>query len=162
MTFEFCLPTRATTVTAGPDWLHEVKYGGHRLRLERDDRGTVNSGHFRNERDRPTRQLFSLASRKRVSGAGFCSRTLRLSTVVVVYSVDPKRDSSLAKTQIRQHAGNGKLSKSEAEEIWIQFAVPCRSSAGCWCEVCWRPSHVRNGAFERALHRGRSTLLRTS
>ena len=27
-TFEFCLPTRATVVPSGPDWLHEVKYDG--------------------------------------------------------------------------------------------------------------------------------------
>jgi hypothetical protein len=24
--FDFCLPTGAKTVPAGPDWLHEVKY----------------------------------------------------------------------------------------------------------------------------------------
>ena len=34
--FEFCLPTRSTTVPDTPDWLHEVKYDGYRLRLERD------------------------------------------------------------------------------------------------------------------------------
>jgi bifunctional non-homologous end joining protein LigD len=34
--FEFCLPTKGTTVPDGPDWLHEVKYDGYRLRLERD------------------------------------------------------------------------------------------------------------------------------
>jgi bifunctional non-homologous end joining protein LigD len=34
--FEFCLPTKATTVPSGPDWLHEVKYDGYRLRVERD------------------------------------------------------------------------------------------------------------------------------
>jgi bifunctional non-homologous end joining protein LigD len=34
--FEFCLPTSATAVPSGPDWLHEVKYDGYRLRLERD------------------------------------------------------------------------------------------------------------------------------
>jgi ATP-dependent DNA ligase len=34
--FEFCLPTRATTVPDGPDWLHEIKYDGYRLRVERD------------------------------------------------------------------------------------------------------------------------------
>lgn len=34
--FEFCLPTKGTTVPNGPDWLHEVKYDGYRLRLERD------------------------------------------------------------------------------------------------------------------------------
>jgi bifunctional non-homologous end joining protein LigD len=33
---EFCLPTKATTVPDTPDWLHEVKYDGYRLRLERD------------------------------------------------------------------------------------------------------------------------------
>jgi hypothetical protein len=35
-TFKFCLPTTATTVPDGPDWLHEIKYDGYRLRLERD------------------------------------------------------------------------------------------------------------------------------
>jgi ATP dependent DNA ligase domain len=34
--FEFCIPTRSTIVPDGPDWLHEVKYDGYRLRLERD------------------------------------------------------------------------------------------------------------------------------
>src|SRR5215470_13206536 len=31
--FEFCLPTKATTVPSGPDWLHD---DGYRLRVERD------------------------------------------------------------------------------------------------------------------------------
>jgi ATP-dependent DNA ligase len=35
-TFDFCIPTRATTVPDTLDWLHEVKYDGYRLRLERD------------------------------------------------------------------------------------------------------------------------------
>jgi ATP-dependent DNA ligase len=35
-TFEFCLPTKATAVPNGPDWLHEIKYDGYRLRVERD------------------------------------------------------------------------------------------------------------------------------
>jgi bifunctional non-homologous end joining protein LigD len=34
--FEFCLPTRGTTVPSSPDWLHEVKYDGYRLRVERN------------------------------------------------------------------------------------------------------------------------------
>ena len=36
MRFEFCLPTRATVVPSAPEWFHEVKYDGYRLRLERD------------------------------------------------------------------------------------------------------------------------------
>jgi ATP-dependent DNA ligase len=36
MRFEFCLPTRAQVVPAAPEWYHEVKYDGYRLRLERD------------------------------------------------------------------------------------------------------------------------------
>jgi bifunctional non-homologous end joining protein LigD len=36
LSFEFCLPTRATAVPDGPDWVHEVKSDGYRLRLERD------------------------------------------------------------------------------------------------------------------------------
>jgi ATP-dependent DNA ligase len=34
--FDFCIPTRSTSVPTGPDWFHEVKYDGYRLRLERD------------------------------------------------------------------------------------------------------------------------------
>ena len=34
--FEFCLPTRSTSVPNTPDWLHEIKYDGYRLRVERD------------------------------------------------------------------------------------------------------------------------------
>jgi ATP-dependent DNA ligase len=34
--FEFCIPTRGTAVPAAPEWYHEVKYDGYRLRLERD------------------------------------------------------------------------------------------------------------------------------
>ncbi len=51
--FEFCLPTRSTTVPSGPDWLHEVKYDGYRLRLERDGdrvRLITRSGHNWTER----------------------------------------------------------------------------------------------------------------
>jgi len=33
--FDFCLPTKATIVPATPDWLHEIKYNGYRLRVER-------------------------------------------------------------------------------------------------------------------------------
>ncbi|WP_438265057.1 hypothetical protein [Bradyrhizobium commune] len=34
--FEFCLPTAAKTVPDGPDWIHEIKYDGYRLRVERN------------------------------------------------------------------------------------------------------------------------------
>ena len=34
--FEFCIPIAGTKVPAGPEWLHEIKYDGFRLRVERD------------------------------------------------------------------------------------------------------------------------------
>ena len=34
--FEFCLPTTGIKVPAAPEWLHEIKYDGFRLRVERD------------------------------------------------------------------------------------------------------------------------------
>lgn len=34
--FDFCLPTKSTTVPAGSGWLDELKYDGSRIRLERD------------------------------------------------------------------------------------------------------------------------------
>jgi bifunctional non-homologous end joining protein LigD len=35
MPIEFCLPTFGKAVPSGPDWLHEIKYDGYRLRVER-------------------------------------------------------------------------------------------------------------------------------
>ncbi len=34
--FEFCLPTTGKSVPSGPEWFHEIKYDGYRLRLDRD------------------------------------------------------------------------------------------------------------------------------
>jgi ATP-dependent DNA ligase len=34
--FDFCLPTTVKAVPDRPDWLHEIKYDGYRLRVERD------------------------------------------------------------------------------------------------------------------------------
>lgn len=34
--FDFCLPTVGKAAPAGPEWFHEIKYDGYRLRLERD------------------------------------------------------------------------------------------------------------------------------
>ena len=35
--FEFCLPTMGKAVPAAPEWFHEIKFDGYRLRLERRD-----------------------------------------------------------------------------------------------------------------------------
>jgi bifunctional non-homologous end joining protein LigD len=32
----FCIPPAKTAAPAGPDWIHEVKYDGYRLRVERN------------------------------------------------------------------------------------------------------------------------------
>ena len=34
--YEFCIPAKSTAVPDGDSWLHEIKYDGYRLRLERD------------------------------------------------------------------------------------------------------------------------------
>src|SRR5438552_3066435 len=34
--FEPCIPTRATTVPTGADWLHEIKHDGYRLIVRRE------------------------------------------------------------------------------------------------------------------------------
>jgi hypothetical protein len=36
MLYTFALPIKADKVPAGPDWLHEVKYDGHRMMLIRE------------------------------------------------------------------------------------------------------------------------------
>ena len=33
---EFCIPTAKKVVPSGPDWFHEIKYDGYRLRVERN------------------------------------------------------------------------------------------------------------------------------
>ena len=34
--FEFCRPTSAKVVPAAPEWFHEIKYDGYRMRIERE------------------------------------------------------------------------------------------------------------------------------
>ena len=34
--FEFCITTRGTEVPGRPEWLHEIKYDGYRIRVERE------------------------------------------------------------------------------------------------------------------------------
>jgi bifunctional non-homologous end joining protein LigD len=34
--FEFCIPTRGTSVPAGQEWFHEIKYDGFRMLVQRD------------------------------------------------------------------------------------------------------------------------------
>ena len=34
--FDFCIPIAAKAVPSGPEWCHEIKYDGHRVRLEHD------------------------------------------------------------------------------------------------------------------------------
>jgi bifunctional non-homologous end joining protein LigD len=36
MLYAFSLPTKADTVPAGPDWLHEIKFDGYRMMLIRE------------------------------------------------------------------------------------------------------------------------------
>jgi ATP-dependent DNA ligase len=35
-TFEFCIPAKGITVPSGPEYLHEIKYDGYRVRVERN------------------------------------------------------------------------------------------------------------------------------
>jgi ATP-dependent DNA ligase len=34
--YELCIPTAGVKVPSGPEWLHEIKYDGYRLRVERN------------------------------------------------------------------------------------------------------------------------------
>jgi bifunctional non-homologous end joining protein LigD len=34
--FEFCIPTKGVKAPAGAEWLHEIKFDGYRLRVERN------------------------------------------------------------------------------------------------------------------------------
>src|ERR1700723_1752074 len=39
--FQPCIPTRASKVPAGPDWIHEIKHDGYRLIVQKTDRKRV-------------------------------------------------------------------------------------------------------------------------
>jgi hypothetical protein len=34
--FDFCIPTWGTKIPHTPDWLHEIRYDGYRVRVERE------------------------------------------------------------------------------------------------------------------------------
>jgi ATP-dependent DNA ligase len=36
MLYAFSLPTKADKVPGGPDWLHEIKYDGYRMKIIRE------------------------------------------------------------------------------------------------------------------------------
>lgn len=38
MLYKPCIPTRGTKVPSAPDWIHEIKYDGYRLIVQRDDK----------------------------------------------------------------------------------------------------------------------------
>jgi bifunctional non-homologous end joining protein LigD len=44
--FEFCLPTNGNKVPAGPEWFHEIKQDGFRIRVERDRVRLISRGGY--------------------------------------------------------------------------------------------------------------------
>jgi len=65
MRFDFCIPTRGAKVPHTPDWLHEIKYDGYRLRVERDgDRVRLHPQRLRLD------QALSMDRRGMMVGAG--------------------------------------------------------------------------------------------
>jgi bifunctional non-homologous end joining protein LigD len=44
--FKFCIPTRSTTVSDSPDWLHEIKHDGYRLEREGDHVRLITKGGY--------------------------------------------------------------------------------------------------------------------
>jgi bifunctional non-homologous end joining protein LigD len=63
--FEFCLPTAAKAVPVGPDWIHEIKYDGYRLRVERQgDRPAVHEERPRLDQALPLDRRGALKNRE--------------------------------------------------------------------------------------------------
>jgi ATP-dependent DNA ligase len=56
--FDFCIPIRGTKVPSSPDWLHEIKYDGYRVRLEREgDRARLFSRNGYDPKSRSWKQV---------------------------------------------------------------------------------------------------------
>jgi len=118
-TFEFCLPTKSTAVPDGPDWLHEIKYDGYRLRLERDDKRVrlITRGGY-NWADRyPWIVEAALKNRHRIqtgpdSRPGFCQR---------VWTMAPISGSTFAKDGCRRSlAGRFGISTVSAKLLQVR------------------------------------------
>ena len=107
-----CLPTRAPSPPAGPDWLHEIKHDGFRMIVWRDgERVRVISCHGRDWGDR----FLGLSLRSRrlrcargESTDGWCSKvyTVRAGVdhVVMERSIEAARAPRAAMTPLRRRA----------------------------------------------------------
>ena len=67
--FAPCLPTRATKVPTGPDWIHEIKHDGFRLIIQREDQRV--RLFTRNGRDWTDRYPFIVEAASRIRAGSF-------------------------------------------------------------------------------------------
>ena len=82
--FDFCIPTRGTKVPSSPDWLHEIKYDGYRLRVERNgDRVRLIT---RNGHDWTNRYpwIVEAALKNRQKHSSMARRSFSVSTVFLI------------------------------------------------------------------------------
>jgi bifunctional non-homologous end joining protein LigD len=76
--FDFCIPTRGTKVPHTPDWLHEIKYDGYRLWVERDGNRVCLIARNGYDRTKRCPWIVEAALKNRVKQFG--------------YDIDPRRD----------------------------------------------------------------------
>ena len=107
-----CLPTRAPSPPAGPDWLHEIKHDGFRMIVWRDgERVRVISCHGRDWGDRfpgIVAAVEALAVRSCESTDGWCSKVYTdragVDHVVMERSIEAARAPRAAMTPLRRRA----------------------------------------------------------
>jgi ATP dependent DNA ligase domain len=123
-TTEFCLPKPGKAVPSGPHWIHEIKYDGYRLRLERDgDRVRLFS---RGGHDWAGRYPWIVETARKIRKTRFI-----IDGEAVVLGVD----ASLTSTPCTPAGTTTRPSCTPS----TAFRITATTSAGCRC-TCARPT----------------------
>jgi hypothetical protein len=131
---EFRFPSRSTTVPDGPDWLHEVKYDGYRLRVERDgDRvRLITRGGY----DWTKRYPWITEAARKIR-----QRRFVLDGQAVILGVDGASDFNALHS--RKH--DDEVQFCAFDIVWPRPATTCAS----WRFTCARPASTGSGTPAR-------------
>jgi ATP dependent DNA ligase domain len=144
--FDPCLPTRATTVPIGTDWIHEIKHDGYRLTVQRE--GKVVRLFTRNGHDWTKRYPLMVEAALRNRTGSFV-----LDGEAVLLGVDGVSDFDGLHSASTTMKSSFTPSTSSHWTARISLPCPCTSARTIW-PGCWRDG--RREFLSATSNRGRS------